>query len=202
MNRLMSPLRHVVLCASFVLPLAAQADPVSYFVPFSGEGNLSVFDAAAGTGGWVGSLVQSPVPPVAAPLDLVSVVLFTLDAASRTLMGTFEFTTTDLMSTLFGDLTGSYVNADILTTGGQFSIDYRILGGTGNFFRASGFGLSFVDFNPAGVFNNYTEAGLLNFDVPEPGTALLAGLALLAAIKAGSRRQTVRPSTSADRSTV
>ena len=160
------------------LPLIASADPVSYFVPFNGQGNVSVFDASSG--GWVGSIDQTPPPDVADPLSLVSVVLFQLDAATQTLSGSFEFTTTDLASTLYGTLSGSFFDADILASGGQFSIDYSILGGTGAFAGASGFGLSFVDFNPAGAFNNYAESGLLNFSVPAPGSLALVGAGLLA----------------------
>ena len=97
----------------------------------------------------------------------------------------------NLMSTLFGELTGTFVEPDILTRGGQFSIDYQILGGTGDFFRASGFGLSFVDFNPAGVFNNYAENGLLVFAVPEPGSMFLVLVALsLATVVVRGRRST------------
>lgn len=179
-----APLRRLlaaVACLPVLLatPLAAQADPVSFFVPFNGAGNVSVFDAAAGTGGWVGSLVQTPPPDVPAPLDLVSVVLFTLDAATQTLSGTFEFTSSaDLLSTLTGTVSGSTADADILNSGGQFSLDYTITGGTGAFFRASGFGLAFLNFDPAAGFDNYSESGLLNFTVPLPGTAalVLAGL--------------------------
>lgn len=186
MNVLFAAARRLLFCAGLALPFAASADPVPLFVPFSGQGNVSVFDATAGSGGWVGSIDQTPDVGVPMPLSLVSVVLFTLNAASHTLSGTFEFNTTDLLSSLYGQVTGTYVDADILNSGGQFSVDYQILGGTGNFFRASGFGLSFVDFNPAGVFNNYAEAGLLAITVPEPGTAVLAGLALMAAL--GLRR--------------
>jgi hypothetical protein len=119
------------------------------------------------------------------------VVLFQLDAATQTLSGSFEFTTTDLASTLFGTLSGSYFDTDILNTGGQFSIDYSILGGTGLFGGASGFGLSFVDYNPAGTFNNYAEAGLLNFTVPAPGTLALVAAGLLAIAVSRSKGQPV-----------
>lgn len=177
------------LVVSFTLPAAQAADNVDYFVPYGGEGNLVVFDAAAGTGGWVGTINQSPFPVVASPLSFVSSVLFTLDAPSNTFSGNFEFTTTDLASSLFGTVGGRYSNvsasADVFNLGGQLSIDYQILGGSGMFAGASGFGLSLIDFDPAGIsnsssFNNYSEAGLLSFaaPVPEPSTWLLMSLGL------------------------
>ncbi len=180
---LMSPL----FCAALLTPFfsaTASAMPAQFFVAYTGQGNVSVFDAAAGTGGWVGSIDEVPDPAIAnPPLSLVSVVLFTLDRATQTLMGTFEFTTTDLLSTLFGDLSGSVQDPDILANGGQFSLDYQINGGTGQFSRATGFGLAFLDYNPAGTFNNYTESGLLLFTVPSPATGalVLAGLLALGA---------------------
>lgn len=196
-----SPIPHkhqiaaVALAALVVsLPAFAQAEPVTFFVPFGGAGNLSVFDPAAGSGGWVGSIEQTAPPVVANPLSLVAVVLFSLNSAAQTLSGTFEFTNSaDLGSTLFGQVSGSFVAGDILNVGGQFSIDYTILGGTGLFANASGFGLSFVDYDPQQTFNNYGEAGLLNFSipgaVPEPATWMLgaAGLVLLAASRRKAR---------------
>ena len=186
---LMSP----IFCAAVFTPFfsaTAAAAPMSYFVPYEGQGNLAVFDAAAGTGGWVGSIDEVPDPANAnPPLSLVSVVLFTLDSAAQTLMGSFEFTTTDLLSTLFGELTGTYLDADILTLGGQFSLDYQINGGTGQFARASGFGLVFLDYNPAAPGDNYTDSGLLVFAVPSPATGalVLAGLVALAASRRKAR---------------
>ncbi len=173
--------RRLLAAAALCLPLLAHADAENLFVPFEGAGNLVVFDAAAGTGGWTGSVNQSSFPAVPAPLALVSVLLFQLDAATQTLSGTFEFTTTDLASTLFGEVSGSYVEPDILLAGGQFSLNYSIAGGSGMFLRASGYGLSFLDFAPVpGAFDNYAEAGALVFSVAEPGTLALAGFALLA----------------------
>jgi hypothetical protein len=173
MNHALSLAQRLLAVAALVLPLAVHADPVPLFVPFEGAGNISVFDAAAGSGGWTGIIEQTAFPTVPTPLSLVSVVLFQLDASTQTLSGSFEFTTTDLVSTLFGTLTGSYLELDILTVGGQFSLDYLIAGGSGAFASASGYGLSFVDFDPAGSFNNYAEAGLLVFSVAEPGTLML-----------------------------
>ena len=189
MKSMLASVRWMALSAALVLPFASTssqaADNIDYFVPYSGEGNLAVFDAAAGTGGWVGSIVQSPFPAVASPLSFVSSVLFTLDAANNTFNGSFEFTTIDLESRLFGTVGGSYASADMFNLGGQLSIDYEILGGSGMFEGASGFGLSLIDFDPAGSsnfgsFNNYSEAGLLSFaaPVPEPSTWLLMSLGL------------------------
>jgi hypothetical protein len=183
--------RRLLAALAIALPLAAAAEPTTYFVPYNGAGNLSVFDASAGTGGWVGQIDQTPPPDVPEPLSLVSFVLFQLDYATQTLTGSFEFTTTDLASTLFGSLTGSFFDDDILTTGGQFSIDYSIGGGSGAFAGASGFGLAFVDFDPAGSFNNYTESGLLNFTVPEPATLPLVAACLLGFAISRKRAQPV-----------
>lgn len=192
MHHALSLARRLLAAAAFLLPLAAHADPVSLFVPVEGTGNVSVFDPVAGTGGWTGSLTQSPFPAVPQPLALVSLVLFQLDAVTQTLSGTFEFTTTDLASTLFGQVSGSYVEPDILLAGGQFSVDYSIAGGSGMFVGASGYGLSLVDFAPlAGAFDNYAEAGLLVLNVAEPGTLVLAGFALLAlCVQLPQRRRT------------
>lgn len=184
MKSLLSSARLLALSAAFVVPFSSAsafaADNVDYFVPYSGEGNLVVFDAAAGTGGWVGAIDQSAFPVVATPLSFVSQVLFTIDAASNTVSGSFEFNTTDLLSSIFGNLNGSYASADVFQFGGQLSIDYQILGGSGQFAGASGFGLSLLDFDPAASFNNYSEAGLLSFTapVPEPSTWMLMGLGL------------------------
>lgn len=182
----------VIACiaTAAAVPAVAHAVPSTLFVPFSGAGNVSVFDAAAGTGGWVGSIDPSPFPTPDLPVSLVSVVLFQLDAATQSLQGSFEFTTTDLTSVLFGAVSGTYVPPDILVNGGQFSIDYTVQGGSGLFSGASGFGLSFVDYDPAGTFDNYAESGLLLINVPEPTSLALlgaAGVALLAA-----RRRQVR----------
>ena len=189
MNRFITRAHRWLIAASLAaaLPLAAHAAPLPFFVPYEGAGNLSVFDAVAGTGGWVGSIDQVPPPTVPDPLALVSFVLFQLNPATQTVSGTFEFTTTDLLSSLYGQVSGDYFDPDLLTVGGQLALDYTILGGTGAFVDARGFGLAFVNYDPAGTFNNYSEIGLLSFTVPEPGTlALAAGGLLLAGL--GRRR--------------
>ena len=102
MNQIIHSARRWLLAITLAatLPLAAHAGPLPFFVPYSGAGNLSVFDAVAGTGA---------------------------------------------------------------------------------FLDARGIGLAFVNYDPAGVFNNYTEIGLLAFDVPEPGTLALATAGLMLA---------------------
>ena len=187
--------RRLLMAAAlfFSAPLVAQAEPLSLFVPYAGAGNLSVFDAAAGTGGWVGSIDQVAPPVVNNPLSLVSFVQFTVDSRELTLSGRFEFTTADLMSTLFGDVSGTVSAGDILTRGGQFGLGYTIRGGSGAFVGASGYGLAFVDYDPAGSFNNYAESGVLVAGVPEPGTPALLAAGLLAAAMAMGLRTRRRP---------
>lgn len=166
---------------ALALTPSAQAGPL--LLPFSGSGNAAVFDTTTGDGGWVGSLSQFADPDVADPLQLVSVVLFNLDPLTQLLSGQFSFTrASDLGATLFGLVAGSTTDADVFNQGGQFALDYTIQGGTGDFAGASGFGLSFLDFDPNGGFDNYTETGLLVVAVPEPGTLPLLGGALVAAL--------------------
>lgn len=168
----------VALLPLLTLAPAAQAGPL-VFAPFSGSGNAVVFDASTGEGGWVGTVVQTPDPDVAAPLDFVSVVLFQYDALTQLLSGQFELTrSADLGATLFGQVTGTTADADPFNLGGQFALDYSIVGGTGDLAGASGFGLSFLTIDPAGSPDNYQEIGLLAFAVPEPGSLLLAAGAL------------------------
>ncbi len=192
MSHLTATARRLLLSASVLLsaPLLVHAEAVTLFVPYAGAGNLSVFNPGAGTGGWVGSIDQAAPPVVDSPLSLVSFVLFTIDPSALTLSGSFEFTTTDLLSTLYGDVSGTVSTANILATGGQFALDYSIRGGSGAFLDARGYGLAFIDYDPAGAFNNYAESGVLVASVPEPGTLALlaAGWAALAV----SRRK-VRP---------
>ena len=162
--RLRSVIALFPFLAALAAPLSAQAAAEPYFVPYEGAGNISIFNASTGTGGWVGSIDQVAPPVVPQPLSLVSVVLFNYDAITQMLTGTFEFTSAMVLaSTLFGTLTGTSSDAGILTSGGQFQIDYQIKGGTGIFGDANGYGLAFVNYNPNGGFNNYTESGLLFF---------------------------------------
>lgn len=166
----------------------AHAGPIAVAAFTSGSGNVAVFDAAAGTGGWVGSLEGFSDPFTGLPVSLVSVVLFTLDNASDTFSGSFEFTTTDLGSTFFGSLSGD-ADDDVLNVGGQFRIDYEVLGGTGVFGAASGFGLGLLDYSPAGMPDNYAEAGVFAMQVPTPAPWALAGLGLLALAASRPQRQ-------------
>ncbi|HRD99565.1 MAG TPA: hypothetical protein PLA97_24525 [Rubrivivax sp.] len=184
--------RGLAFCAGLVggvLGAVAPAQAAQQFSPYSGQGNLSVFDAAAGTGGWVGSLQGLVHPLNGDPFDLVSVVLFSVDGPSRTLSGQFEWTGAfDLGSSLFGRLTGTVSDDDILLQGGQFALDYLIDGGTGVFSGAGGFGLAFVDFDPLASGDNYREAGLVVASVPVPNSMLLA-MAALVLMAALHRRQ-------------
>ena len=179
---LAASLRTATLACLPLLALApaAQAGPL-VFAPFSGSGNVSVFDPSAGSGGWIGTIEQFPDPGVAEPLSLVSVVLFQYDTLTQMLSGQFTFTrSADLGATLFGVVSGKSDAADWLVQGGQMALDYSIQGGTGDYGGASGFGLSFLQYDPAGSFDNHSESGLLAFTVPEPGTLPLLAGALLA----------------------
>ena len=177
------PLRPALsgLMAAAALLLAsapAHAGP-ERLVAFAGSGNAVLFDAATGSGGWVGALTEVPEPGGAEPLSLVSVAFFEFDAVAQTLVGSFEFTTAaDLGSTLFGRFTGRTLDADPFGIGGQFEIDYLITGGSGRFEGFGGFGLSFLNLDPAATPDNYSESGLLVLAVPLPGTLALAALAL------------------------
>lgn len=184
--RLARALRTTTLACTTALALAplAQAGPL-VLAPFTGSGNAVVFDPGTGSGGWVGSIAQFPEPGLADPLQLVSVVLFNIDPLTQLLSGQFTFTrSADLGATLFGQVSGSTADADVFGQGGQIALDYSIQGGSGGFSGASGYGLSFVQFNPAGVPDNYSESGLLVFNttlaVPEPGSLPLLAGALLA----------------------
>jgi hypothetical protein len=164
---------HVLLSLSAALPLAAQAGPTTTNLFFDGSGTQQPVDAAQGSGAWSGSIT----PGIGSDLSetLLSSVLYQLDANSASLSGSFQFSSLDLASTLTGLLTGSDIDGD-----GQFEIDYQILGGSGAFNGASGYGLSFINFDqPLSSAGSYTESGLLTFAVPEPSSYGLLGLALL-----------------------
>ena len=175
-----------VLGIAAVLAVAAptaHAGPLSAF-SFAGEGNVLVFDAVAGTGGWNGAITEFTDPPRVQPLSFASLVTFSYNAAANVLSGQFEFThALDLSSSVFGTLMGRFTDpAGSLTSGGQFELDYSVLGGSGQFAGSSGYGLSFLSFDPnASSFNNYREDGLLVVDaatVPLPNSLLLVALAL------------------------
>lgn len=160
-----------------------QAAPMPVFAPFGGSGNLSVFDAAAGTGGWAGSVDGYLSPEDGSVLPLVALATFTLDPVSGLLSGELALHTADLTSTLFASLSGSVSTPDILTMGGQFALDQVFTGGSGLWAGVSGYALSFLDFDPSASGDNYLESGVAVYQVPEPAGLLLlasAGLALLA----------------------
>jgi hypothetical protein len=163
----------VLLGLSAVLPLAAQAGPMADIsVFFDGAGTQQAIDAQS-NGFWSGSITPGFGSDITE--SLMSTVLFKLDASGTMLSGSFQFNSMDLSSTISGLLTGSDADGD-----GQFEIDYQILGGSGAFSRASGYGLSFISFDrPLTMAGSYTESGLLSFAVPEPSSYGLLGLALL-----------------------
>jgi hypothetical protein len=168
------------LLALALPPTAAMATPVDF--AFDGAGNVVVFDAIAGTGGWVGRFDELLNPGQAGPArSYVSAVTFTFDALANALSGQFTFTAeSDLNTSVFGTVSGAFSNpADLLDVGGQWALDYTVDGGTGDLFRASGFGISFLTYDLSNVaFNNYSEQGLLALEVPAPGTPWLAGVGL------------------------
>lgn len=163
----------VLLGLSALLPLAAQAGPVpDIAVFFDGAGTQQAIDSQ-GMGSWSGSITPGFGSDITE--SLMSNVMFKLDASGANLSGSFQFSSMDLNSTLTGLLIGSDLDGD-----GQFEIDYQILGGSGAFNRASGYGLSFISFDqPLSSAGNYIESGLLTFAVPEPSSYGLVGLALL-----------------------
>ena len=186
MNRCLASLsnsaRRLLLCVAIALPLlpaAAHAAPVTRDLFFGGEGSL-VFDAASGNGAWLGTIDESPFPFVDPSLNLLSYVSFVFDRISGHFGGSFEMTlANDFSSTLSGLVDGDLLQGDF-ASGGQLFVNYTISDGSGQFNKASGFGISLLDFKaPDGGFRDYTEAGVLSFSVPEPGALALAALALL-----------------------
>lgn len=176
-------------CLLSLSALQAQAQALSNF-SFDGRGNLLVFDAAAGSGGWNGEISEFSDSALPAPLSFAVLVLFDYDAALNRLFGTFEFTQADdLNSSIFGHVMGGFTDVSgSLAGGGQLGLDYSLLGGTGRYAGASGFGLSFLSFDPAATGdNNYVEQGLL-VAVPEPGMAGLMAGGLIALALARPRR--------------
>ncbi len=192
MKHLPRSLHQALLSLALALPVlagaaAAQAAEVTLF--FTGSGNVLAPDADTGEGGWVGRIDEFPEPGLLAPQALVSTVLFSYDAVLNTLSGQFEFfDSATLSSSLFGTVIGQSLDDDPFVNGGQFALDYLITGGSGLFSGATGFGLSFLQFDPNGGFggaefgfsDTYGEDGLLVFEVqravPEPATlALVAG---------------------------
>lgn len=167
------------------LGLGGVAQAAMVDIPFEGAGNVVVFDPLAGTGGWVGSFDEVLAPGQSGPArSFVTVVTFTFDALLNALSGQFEFTDAfDLNTSIFGSVAGAFTSPPgRLGVGGQLALDYTVAGGTGAYNRSSGFGLSFLTYDPAATtFNNYAEQGLLVLAVPAPATLPLAaaGLALL-----------------------
>jgi hypothetical protein len=167
----------------------AQAASLPNFV-FDGRGNLLVFDAASGSGGWNGEISEFAVPALPAPLSFAVLVTFDYDVVLNRLLGSFEFTQADdLSSSIFGNVAGGVTAAaGSLAGGGQLALDYQVMGGTGRYAGLSGFGLSFLGFDPAASGdNNYVEQGLI-VAVPETGMAGLTAFGLLALALVRTRR--------------
>ncbi len=176
-----------LLALGCLLLAPARAGVVS--LAYGGSGNAVLFDAATGQGGWVGAIDEVPDPAITEPASLVSVVLFAFDAATGLLDGSFEFTDSlDLGSALVGTLSGRTTAADLFGSGGQIEIDYLVTGGSGRFAGFSGFGLAFLDLDPAAAGDNYRESGLLVLSVPAPGSLALAAAALALLALHGRRR--------------
>ena len=184
MNRCLALMQRALICMTVVLPLtlpmAANASLTEYNVFFDGQGSL-VFDVDTGMGAWTGTIDESPFPPVASPLGLLSVVSFSFDSASNMLSGLFELTSANQFAdTLSGRIEGLLTQGDF-ASGGQLALDYFIENGSGRFLQAMGFGISLLDFAaPVNGFSDYSEAGVLVFAVPEPAPLALTMAGLLA----------------------
>lgn len=190
--------RRLLAALAFALPVAAQADPVTYDAFLEGTG-ISVYNAtsaSAGSGAWSGTLADSPFPMQTNPLSLLSVVSFTFDSVNNLLSGNFEFTSADdFSSTITGLLSGNFLAGDF-EAGGQLFVNYDIRGGTGSFNRANGYLIALLDFTPAvGGFGSYGEVATGQFSVPEPATSVLVGMGLLGLL--GLRRTARMPLTRA-----
>lgn len=184
--------RRALAAAACVLGLAgplAQAGTLAGF-SFEGQGNLLVFDAATGSGGWNGEIREFSDPAAPLPLSFAVLVTFDFDAAMNRLLGSFEFTQTDdLDSSIFGRVTGGFTDpAGNMDSGGQLELDYSVLGGTGRYADYGGFALSFLEFDPSASGDNYVEQGLI-VAVPEPGMAWLVMTAGLLLAHTRQRRQ-------------
>jgi len=171
-----------VACMLCLAEPPAQAASLPNFV-FDGRGNLLVFDAASGSGGWNGEISEFADPALSAPLSFAVLVTFDYDVVLNRLLGSFEFTQADdLSSSIFGNVAGGVTAAaGSLAGGGQLALEYQVMGGTGRYAGLSGFGLSFLGFDPSasGTHNNYFEQGLI-VAVPEPSVAGLMAFGLLA----------------------
>jgi hypothetical protein len=122
-------------------------------------------------------------------VDRVVQLEFAFVVATGLLDGTFEFTDSlDLDSTLVGTLSGRTTAPDLFGAGGQIEIDYLVTGGSGRFAGFSGFGLTFLDVDPAAAGDNYRESGLLVLSVPAPGSLALATMTLGLLVLRGRRR--------------
>ena len=196
MHRCLRALRQLVLTAAVALPaclpMQASAAPITYDAFLEGSG-ISLFTVAdpgtgSGSGAWLGSLADAPFPVPARPLSLLTRVNFQFDGLQGLLNGDFEFTdANDFGSTLTGLVTAMFLSGGF-DTGGQLSLDYTILAGTGGFGGASGSLISLVDIMAA-TDGSYREVAVGQFSVPEPGSLLLVAGALAMLVVPGARRR-------------